>query len=311
MKRKICVLAVLTALILSGCENTQKNDNIDNNSNKTKTNEVQKESELQNESEIQKESELPIATDADKMKEEEVGYEGMMPLYADSLKDGEYNIKVDSSSSMFNITDCLLIVKDGSMSAVMTMSGTGYESVYMGSAQEACNADDVIKYEEKDGVHSFTVPVEALDKETECAAFSKKKQLWYDRKLVFRADSLPIEAFAEGVTKTVESLALSDGEYTADVKMSGGSGKASVESPAKITVKDGKAYAQIKWSSNKYDYMKVNGEKYLPISTEENSVFEIPIEAFDYNMPVLADTTAMSQPYEIEYTLKFDSSTIK
>ncbi|MBR1443622.1 MAG: hypothetical protein IJ583_08820 [Firmicutes bacterium] len=296
MKRKkyaaAALLAALTGVILSGCANTEKSIST-------------------NETEIQQEKALPVASEADKTKEEKVGYEGMKPLYADSLNDGEYNINVDSSSSMFHITECLLRVKDGNMSAVMTMSGTGYECLYMGSAEDACNSDDVIKFTEKDGVHSFTIPVEALDKEIECAAFSIKKQLWYDRKLVFRADSLPIEAFADGVTKNVDSLGLTDGEYMAEVRLSGGSGKACVESPTKITVRDGKAYAQIKWSSNKYDYMKVNDEKYLPISTEENSVFEIPIEAFDYNMPVLADTTAMSQPYEIEYTLIFDSSTIK
>ena len=57
--------------------------------------------------------------------------------------------------------------------------------------------------------------------------------------------------------------------------------------------------------------MLVNGEKFEPVSTEEYSVFEIPVNGFDYQMPVSADTTAMSQPYEIEYTLYFDSATVK
>ncbi|MBQ9518835.1 MAG: hypothetical protein IJR59_02945, partial [Firmicutes bacterium] len=64
------------------------------------------------------------------------------------------------------------------------------------------------------------------------------------------------------------------------------------------------------WSSNKYDYMVVDGEKYLPVSTEEFSVFEIPVLFFDREMPVKADTTAMSQPHEIEYTLNFEAKTI-
>ncbi|MDE6849420.1 MAG: hypothetical protein K2J44_08770, partial [Ruminococcus sp.] len=64
------------------------------------------------------------------------------------------------------------------------------------------------------------------------------------------------------------------------------------------------------WNSNNYDYMVVDGEKYLPVSTDEFSVFEIPVTVFDRKMSVSADTTAMSTPHEIEYTLYFDSSTI-
>ncbi|MBR0142346.1 MAG: hypothetical protein IJM19_08895, partial [Ruminococcus sp.] len=100
-----------------------------------------------------------------------------------------------------------------------------------------------------------------------------------------------------------------DGEYMTEVELSGGSGKASVKSPTKVSVKEGKAYARIEWSSNKYDYMIVNDEKYLPVSVEENSVFEIPVDIFDCEFTVYADTTAMSTPHEIEYKLCFDSST--
>ena len=254
-----------------------------------------------------------ITTEKVTVAPEEVGYEGMKAVYADSIKEGEYDITVDSSSSMFKITACKLTVKDGEMTAKMTMSGSGYEYLFMGTGEDAEKADeaDYINAEENGDVVEFTVPVEALDKETDCAAFSKKKQQWYDRKLVFRADSLPIDALSEGTIATVESLSLSDGEYTVDVKLEGGSGKASVQSPAKLAVKDGKATAEIVWSSNKYDYMIVDDEKIMPTSTEEFSVFEIPVAGFDYKLAVKADTTAMSTPHEIEYTLFFDSASIK
>ena len=42
-----------------------------------------------------------------------------------------------------------------------------------------------------------------------------------------------------------------------------------------------------------------------------NSQFEIPVKAFDYSMAVVGDTIAMSEPHEIDYTLKFDSASIK
>ena len=68
--------------------------------------------------------------------------------------------------------------------------------------------------------------------------------------------------------------------------------------------------AEITWSSPNYDYMIVDGEKYLPVNTEGNSVFEIPVAALDTALAVTADTTAMSTPHEIEYTLTFDSASL-
>ena len=96
-----------------------------------------------------------------------------------------------------------------------------------------------------------------------------------------------------------------DGTYQMEVELLGGSGRASVTSPAKVEIKDGKAVATLEWSSPNYDYMVVNGEKYLPVNTEGNSVFRIPVEAFDRDITVIADTVAMSTPHEIEYTLNF------
>ncbi len=244
--------------------------------------------------------------------QQEVGYDGMEAVYADDVAEGEYDIDVDSSSTMFKITACKLTVADGSMTARLTMSGSGYEYLFMGTGKEAENADEseYISAEEEGDVVAFTVPVEALDKETDCAAFSKKKQQWYDRKLVFRADSLPKGALLGAEDVTPESLGLSDGEYTIEVSLEGGSGKASVQSPAKLTVENGQAYAEIIWSSNKYDYMVVEDEKILPTSTDEFSVFDIPVASFG-RIAVSADTTAMSTPHEISYTLIFDPDTIK
>ena len=234
----------------------------------------------------------------------------MTPVYADSLKDGEYNIKVDSSSSMFTVTDCVLTVNEGKMTARMTMGGTGYLYLFMGKGENAAE-DGYIPFEENsDGTHSFTVPVEGLDMGIDCAAFSRKKEMWYDRTLLFRSDSLPAEAFAEGIINTAESLGLADGEYSVGVSLEGGSGRAKINSPAKLTVSNGEAFAEIVWGSSNYDCMTVGGEKFYPQNTEGNSEFVIPVTGFDYKMPVSANTTAMSTPHEIEYTLYFDSATI-
>ena len=245
---------------------------------------------------------------------EQVGEEGMEPINGEQVNDGVYDITVDSSSRMFHITSCELTVQDGKMSAVMTMSGTGYLYVFMGTGEQAVQADEseYIGFEQTDsGEHTFTVPVEALDKKISCTAFSKNKKKWYDRTLVFRADSLPTDALSEAVRTTPESLQLQDGTYTVEVTLTGGSGRATVSSPAELVVADGTVTARLVWSSPNYDYMKVDGVQYNPVNTEGNAAFDIPVTVFDYKMPVSADTTAMSTPHEIEYFLYFDSSSIK
>ena len=245
---------------------------------------------------------------------EEVVEEGMEPIPGDQVKDGVYDITVDSSSRMFHITKCDLTVKDGSMTAVMTMGGTGYLYVFMGTGEQAVQADEseYIGFEQTgSGEHTFTVPVEALDKGISCAAFSRNKKKWYDRTLLFRADSLPTDALSGEIRTTPESLQLQDGTYTVEVTLTGGSGRATVSSPAELVVADGAVTATLVWSSPNYDYMKVDGVQYNPVNTEGNATFDIPVTVFDYKMPVSADTTAMSTPHEIEYFLYFDSSTIK
>ena len=73
----------------------------------------------------------------------------------------------------------------------------------------------------------------------------------------------------------------------------------------------GAAVAVIEWSSSNYDYMIVNGAKYLPINDTGNSKFLIPVCAFDKEFAVIADTLAMSKPHEVEYTITFQTDTAK
>lgn len=104
---------------------------------------------------------------------------------------------------------------------------------------------------------------------------------------------------------------LEDGEYSIQVDLEGGSGKASVSSPTLMLVKNGRMYAQLQWSSSNYDYMIVDGEKFQNESEEgRNSVFTIPVTALDDKMEVIADTLAMGAPHEIDYTLTFYEASI-
>lgn len=141
-----------------------------------------------------------VATGAETIAAQSVGREGMVPVTGDMLVDGEYEIDVDSSSSMFKIEECRVTVDASKITAKIRMSGQGYGKLFMGTAEEASAAEEsaCVAYEEDaEGSYWFTIPVKALNLKIECAAFSKKKELWYDRTLVFLADRLQKEAFSD------------------------------------------------------------------------------------------------------------------
>ena len=237
------------------------------------------------------------------------------------LEDGTYTAEFDTDSSMFHVNEAndgkgVLTVKDGEMTIHVSLSGKGFLNLFMGTSEDAKKdgaellepTTDTVTY--KDGtseeVYGFDIPVPVIDEEFTVAAIGKKGK-WYDHKVSVKN---PVkEDGAE--KKTVADLNLEDGDYTTEVTLEGGSGRATVDSPAAVTIKDGEATATIVWSSPNYDYMLVGGEKYEPVNTEGNSTFEIPVDGFDYPMEVVGDTVAMSEPHEIEYTLQFDSSTME
>lgn len=242
---------------------------------------------------------------------QDVVQDGMTPVDASELNDGVYSVAVDSSSSMFKIAGCELTVANGAMTAALAMSSDAYGYLFPGTAAQAAAAKDAdyLVPAVENGAGTFVFPVPALDQAVACAAWSRNKELWYDRTLVFRSDSLPPDAFR--TLATAQSLGLADGRYTAAVTLGGGSGRASVQSPCELLVENGAVTAQIVWSSANYDYMKVGGTRYDAEIVDGASTFKtIPVAAFDRPLAVIADTTAMSQPHEIEYTLTFNSATI-
>ena len=228
--------------------------------------------------------------------------------FTGELEAGTYAVNVECDSSMFKIEQAELTVTDGDMTAVLTLSGTGYGKLYMGTAEAAAAAaeSDCIPFvEDEDGAYTYTIPVEALDQPIACAAYSIKKEEWYDRQLTFLSSSIKTDNVEQ------EEAKVADGTYTIELTFEGGSGKAQILSPATITVTGENVVATVQWNSENYDYMIVGEEKYLPVNTEGDSVFEIPVAAFDEPMDVIGDTVAMSKPREIEYTLTFHADTMK
>ena len=231
---------------------------------------------------------------------------------ARTLKDGTYTAEFDTDSSMFHVNEAsdgkgTLTVEDGQMTLHISLQSKKIVNLYVGMAADAPDHEadwlqpttDTVTYSDgtSEEVYGFDVPVAALDTDFQLAILGTKGK-WYDHTVSVRN----VEAQA---AEAVETPA--DGSYTCEVTLEGGSGRATVDSPAALTVADGKMTATIVWSSPNYDYMIVDGEKYLPTNTEGNSTFEIPVSALGVPLSVVADTVAMSTPHEIEYTLTFSA----
>ena len=231
---------------------------------------------------------------------------------ARTLEDGTYTAEFDTDSSMFHVNEArdgkgTLTVEDGQMTLHISLQSKKIVNLYVGMAADAPDHEadwlqpttDTVTYSDgtSEEVYGFDVPVEALDTDFQLAILGTKGK-WYDHTVSVRN----VEAQA---AEAVETPA--DGSYTCEVTLEGGSGRATVDSPAALTVADGKLTATIVWSSPNYDYMIVDGEKYLPTNTEGNSTFEIPVSALGTPLSVVADTVAMSTPHEIEYTLTFSA----
>ncbi len=147
------------------------------------------------------------------------------------------------------------------------------------------------------------------------------KQCWCALLVALLLVLTPTLAFAEGSQEKNDPYddavltSLDDGTYLVDVEMSGGAGHATITSPAKVTVKDGKAVATVVWSSSNYDYMIVNDKTYYTdqVATHESgySTFIIPVIDLDEPFEVIANTTAMGNPHAINYTLTFKGDTVR
>lgn len=239
------------------------------------------------------------------------------------LPDGVYTAEFSTDSSMFHVSEACdgkgtLTVKDGVMTIHISLGSKKILNLYPGLAEDAAKdgavllepTTDTVTYSDgmTEEVYGFDVPVPAIGEEFDLALIGTKGK-WYDHKVKV---SDPVAGDGDGTSNdSFDMNALADGTYTIELTMEGGSGRASIQSPAQITVADGAATATLEWSSPNYDYMLVNGEKYLPVNTEGNSVFEVPVEALDAPLIMIGDTVAMSTPHEVEYTVTFHSETLE
>ena len=141
---------------------------------------------------------MPVMAADDNSYQVEVGKYGMTPIHGSFVKDGSYDIKVDSNNTFFKVVSAKLTVKEGQMTGAIEIGSHSYLYTYLGTKEEAEKAPeaDYVKPTEAGDSYIYTFPVEALNKPINCAAYSKKKKKWYDRKILFDATSLPKEALS-------------------------------------------------------------------------------------------------------------------
>lgn len=221
------------------------------------------------------------------------------------LPDGEYTVDFETDSGMFRANEACngkgtLTVKDGIQTLHVSLQSKKIVNLYVGTAEDAQQSGavwleptlDTVTYSDglSEDVFGFDIPVVSVGQEFDLAIIGTKG-VWYDHRV------------------SVQNPVPQAGTYTCEVTLNGGSGRASVASPAEISSDGETLTATIQWSSPHYEYMIVDGVQYDPIQQEGNSTFQIPV-VLDADMAVSALTVAMSEPHLVEYTLYFDSTTL-
>lgn len=231
------------------------------------------------------------------------------------LEDGVYTAEFDTDSSMFHANETCdgkgtLTVQDGKMTIHVSLASKSIVNLFPGIAENAKKegaellqpTEDEVTYSDglTETVYGFDIPVPYLDQEFDLALIGKKG-VWYDHKV----------SVSNPEPKVTPVSDLADGSYAVYGTLEGGTGKTTLVNPTQLTVTNGQGVATVVLSSSKYDYMIVDGVKYEPVTTEGGSTFEIPVTGLDVKIPVVADTVAMSEPHEIEYTILLDSATLE
>lgn len=224
-------------------------------------------------------------------------------------EDGSYNnIGVTSSASMFKVVDCKLVVKDGKLTAVLTLSGTGYGHLYKGTKEEAAAADKstwIPFVEDVNGKYTYSLPLNSLaENKVKLAAYSTKYAKWYDRELTFDFSNM---------NRIYPTAA--DGTYSIEVETGAAMFKVV---DCKLTVKNGLMSAVITLSGTGYDYLymgtgadaeKADRKSWVPYVVDANGkyTYTIPVEALDKEIAVASHSIKKNQWYARTLTFKYDT----
>ena len=150
----------------------------------------------------------------------------------------------------------------------------------------------------------------ALDDAVNIASFSKKKEKWYDRTIVFLSSDLGDDVFKTSKGLDISELGLEDGDYTVSVSLQD-AGKTSVKTPAELNIADGTAYLTLEFNSGNYSYVIVDDVKAEAEEGKDTSVFVVPVHKLDYAFDFIANSTAMGKSKERTFKLLIDSESIE
>lgn len=250
------------------------------------------------------------------------------PVPSNVPSDGIYSTTAETGASMFKVVGVKLTVKNGKMSAIITLSGEGYDYLYMGTAADAAtHTDNWIKYsgtdtytlgdETKTG-RTYTMPVSALDTPLTIASHSERQQKWYNRTITISSKNLKKtgDIPAEGTP--------ADGIYSTSAVTGAAMFKVV---GTKLTVKNGKMTALITLSGVGYDYLymgtaadaannkaqwiKYNGTAAYILDgvTKTGRTYEIPVSALDKPITVASHSESHNKWYD--RTITFSSKDLK
>ncbi len=233
--------------------------------------------------------ENPDKPDSGEMEETpEAGEETRVPA------DGIYTGTAQTSAPMFKVTAVKLTSKKGQMKAVVTLSGTGYDYLFMGTKEEAYAAEGkgwIPAVADENGKYTYEIPVSALDtplavasRSARYAAEGQGADAWLDRTITINSDSLIRVGDVEEEKET-----LPDGIYSGIAETNAAMFK--VVSTT-LTSKKGEMKAVVTLSGTGYDYLfmgtkeeafSADESEWIPAVRDEEGryCYEIPVEALD------------------------------
>lgn len=243
------------------------------------------------------EESAPVAEDA-----ENLGTVAAQGYYTFDFSD-EAVPGVTTNSPMFKVVGATLYSdKDGKMVGTITLSGKSYDKLFLGTKTEAEAAGDdgMITYHDNNGLYEYgPFAVSALDKVIIISSHSTKNTgKWYERQITFNSSKI----LAAATDPVDNSTVLPDGTYTPEnFTAAGGTGKVTITCP-QVIVENGKAFADVTFSSKKYVYVKANNQLFNGTVNTAGVTYRIPVD-LNEDVKILALTTGMSMAHEIAYTL--------
>lgn len=242
--------------------------------------------------------------------------------------DGVYDTTAETGAAMFKVVAVQLTSANGAMKAKITLSGTGYDYLYMGTKEQAAaapqsswipvcgtvNYTDAATGEVKTG-RQYEIPVEDLDKPLTVASRSERQQVWYDRTITISSANLK-----------KQEVKMVDGTYTTTAE----TGAAMFKVVAvRITVKNGVKTARVTLSGTGYDYLYMGTSAEAETAPQDKLIgvvgseqytdptegvktgyqYDIPLSAFDTPIKVASRSHRQQKWYDREIT--FSSANLK